>query len=103
MIYLYGALLLHKAGKEINEGNLKKVVESAGVKADDGRIKALVSALQGVNIEEVIKQASVAPVAVQAVPAAQGAAAPKAKEGPSEEEKKKEEEKASAGLASLFG
>jgi len=102
MIYLYGALLLHKAGKEVNEGNLKKVIESAGVKADDGRIKALVSALQGVNIEEVIKQASIAPVAVQA-PAAQGAAAPKSKEGPSEEEKKKEEEKASAGLASLFG
>jgi|SRR3989344_324337 len=104
MIYLYGALLLHKAGKEINEANLKKVVEAAGVKADDGRVKALVAALQGVNIEEIIKQASVAPVAVQAAaPAAQGEKKAEAKPEKSETEKKAEEEKASAGLSSLFG
>src|SRR3989344_1866454 len=101
MIYLYGALLLHKAGKEINEANLKKVVEAAGVKADDGRVKALVAALQGGNIEEIIKQASVAPVAVQA--AAPGEKKAEAKPEKSETEKKAEEEKASAGLSSLFG
>ena len=102
MIYLYGALLLHKAGKEINEANLKKVVESTGVKADDGRVKALVAALQGVNIEEIIKQASIAPVAVQAAAPAQEKKA-EAKPEKSETEKKAEEEKASAGLSSLFG
>ena len=103
MIYLYSALLLHKAGKEINEANLKRVVESAGAKADDGRVKALVAALHGVNIDEVIKQASMAQVAVQAAPAVQSGEKPKVKEGPSEADKKAEEEKASAGLSSLFG
>ncbi len=102
MIYLYSALLLHKAGKEINESNLKRIVESAGVKADDGRVKALVAALHDVNIDEVIKQASMAQV-VQTAPSVQAGEKPKAKEGPSEADKKVEEEKASAGLSSLFG
>ena len=102
MIYLYSALLLHKTGKEINESNIKKVVEAAGSSADDGKIKALVAALHGVNIDEVIKNALAAQVSVTA-PVPSGEEKPKAKEGPSEADKKKDEEQASAGLASLFG
>jgi len=100
--YIYTALLLHSTGKKINEENVKKVLTASGVKADDAKVKALISALKGVKIEEVMKQAAV-PVAV---------AAPAKKEEKVEGEKKKEEkpeevekkaEEAAGGLASLFG
>jgi large subunit ribosomal protein L12 len=96
MEYVYAAMVLHKAGKEITDSSLKKVLEAAGVHVDEGRVKALVAALTGVNIDEAIKNA--APMA-----AAPAAAAPKAEK---KEEKKKEEKKpeeAAAGLGSLFG
>ncbi len=94
---VYGALLLHKAGKDINEANLKKVVEAAGVSVDNLKIKALVANLEGVNIEDAIKQAAVAPVAV----APTGGSEKKAAEKPKEE--KKDAEEAAAGLGALFG
>jgi len=93
---IYVALLLHKAGKEINESSVKKILEAAGAKADDAKIKALVASLDGVNIDDAIKQAAVAPVA--AVPAA---SEKKVAEKPKEE--KKDTEEAAAGLGALFG
>jgi large subunit ribosomal protein L12 len=98
MEYVYAAMLLHKAGKAVDEANLKKVLEAAGVKPEDSRIKALVAALKGVDIEKAIKETAIA-----AAPAAP-AEAPKAekKEKPKEEEKVSEEE-AAAGLGALFG
>ena len=35
---IYAALLLHKAGKEINEANVKSVVAAAGIEADESRL-----------------------------------------------------------------
>jgi large subunit ribosomal protein L12 len=98
MEYIYAALLLHKAGKEVNEAHVKKVLESAGVHAEDGRIKALMAALEGVNIDEAIKSAAPVAGVAMAAPAASGAA-------PAKQEKKEEkkEEDAAAGLGSLFG
>jgi len=104
MEYIYSAMLLHSAGKEINDANVKKVLEAAGVKADAARIKALTASLEGVNIEEAIKSAAAAPVAA-AVPAAGGAPAEEKKEEKKKEEKKEEEvseEEAAAGLGALF-
>ena len=94
MEYIYSALLLHSAGKEINEENVKKVLEAAGVTVDEARVKALVASLEGVNIEEAIKSAAL-PAAAPAQPAAQ----------PTEEKKEEEvsEEEAAAGLSALFG
>ena len=88
-------------GKTIDEASVKKVLEAAGVKADDGRIKALVAALEGVNIEEAIKTAAVAaaPAAPAAAPEAKGEAKKEAK--PKEE--KPSQEEAAAGLGALFG
>ena len=102
MEYVYAALLLHSAGQEINDENMKKVLEAAGIKPDEARIRALVEALKEVNIDEAIQSAAV-PVAATA-PAAAPAAA-EATEEKKEEEKKEEkkEEEATAGLASLFG
>ena len=102
MEYIYSAMLLHSAGQKITEANVKKVLEAAGVKADDGRIKALTASLDGVNIEETIKNAAV-PAA--AAPAAAADAAP-AEGGDKKEDKKKKEvseEEAAAGLGALFG
>lgn len=106
MEYIYSAMLLHSAGKEISEANIKKVLTAAGVKPDDARIKALTASLDGVDIEEAIKSAAVAPVA--AAPAASGgeASSEKKKEEKKEEEEEEEEvseEEAAAGLGALFG
>ncbi|MBS3168061.1 50S ribosomal protein P1 [Candidatus Woesearchaeota archaeon] len=97
MEYIYASMLLHAAKKEVNEESVKKVLQAAGVSADEGRVKALIAALQGVDIDAAIKEAAVAPVA--AAPAAP--VAPAAKAAPKEE--KKSEEAAAAGLAGLFG
>ena len=101
MEYVYTALLLHSAKQEINEGNIKKVLEASGIKSDEAKIKALISALEGVNIDEVIKQTAM-PLAVAApVASAEKKAEGEKKEKPEDTEKKSEE--AVAGLASLFG
>ena len=96
--YMYAALMLHKAGKPVNEDNLTSVVKAAGVDVDQIKVKALASALSEINIDEALKSA--ATMAVAAAPAAAAPAA-KAEEKPKVEEKKEEE--ALAGLASLFG
>jgi len=96
MEYVYAGMLLHKAGKEINEVNVKKVLEAAGIKVDEGRVKALVAALDGVDIDKEIKEASVissAPVSVK-----------ETKEVKEEKkEEKKDDKEAAAGLGALFG
>jgi large subunit ribosomal protein L12 len=96
--YMYAALVLHKAGKKVDEAGITSVVKAAGVDVDTVKVKALASALSEVNIDEALKSA-----ATMAVAAAPAAAAPAAKteEKPKVEEKREEE--ALAGLASLFG
>ena len=109
MEYVYASLLLHSAGKEINEENVRKVLEAAGIEVDEVRLKALVAALKNINIDEAIKTAAV-PVA--AAPAAAPAEAPAEKKEEAAEEKKEEEEEEkkgmseeeiAAGLEALFG
>jgi len=92
-------MLLNSVGQKITEENVKKVLESAGVKADEAKIKALVSALEGVNINEVIKQAAM-PVAV---PAKKEEKVEEKKPAEKKEEEGKKAEEAASGLASLFG
>ncbi len=100
MEYVYAALLLHKVGKEINEENLRKVISAAGVEPDEGRIKSLVTALKGRDIDEMIKSVSLSAPAPQ--PTAEAPKKEEKKKESAEEEKKKEEE-AAAGLGALFG
>jgi len=101
MEYLYAALLLHKAGKKIDEAGLKAVIQAAGLAPNEGMIKAVVAALDGVNIDDVIAKAASATVA--SAPAATSTAAPTAAAKAEPEEKKVSEEEAAAGLGSLFG
>jgi large subunit ribosomal protein L12 len=105
MEYVYAAMLLHKAGKEINEKNISEVLTAAGVNADAVRVKALVASLAEVDIDEAIKTA---PAMTAAAPAP-AAAAPAKEEKPAEKEEEKEEdeekkeEAAMEGLGALFG
>jgi len=92
MEYIYGALLLHKLGKEVSAENLHKVIKATGVEPDDAKIKTLIASLHGVDIANELANASTA-VAVSAAPV-------EAKEEKKEEEKPVE---SAAGLASLFG
>jgi len=97
MEYVYAAMLIHKANAKIDEATVTKVLNAAGVKVDDTRVKALVAALDGVNIEEAIKKAAVAaPVAAAPV------SAPAEKKAEKKEEKK-DDTAAAAGLGALFG
>ncbi len=99
MEYIYASLLLHAAKQEINAENVTKVLQSAGVKPDEARVKALVASLDGVNIEEAISKA--------AMPVAAAASVAEAKEEKKEEKKEEDIEKraeqAVEGLAGLFG
>ena len=88
MKYMYAALLLHSAAQKVDEENIKKILSAAGVKPEEARIKALVAALSEVKIDEALKAAKAAPVAV-AAPVAPAAG--------------KKEEEALAGLGALFG
>jgi large subunit ribosomal protein L12 len=103
---IYAAMLLHKAGKEINEETVTAVLAAAGVTVDPVQVKALVASLSEVNIEEAIKAA---PAMMSAAPAAAAPAEQKPAAAPPEDKKKKaEEEKAKEdaaleGLGALFG
>ena len=102
MEYVYAAMLLHKAGKEIDEKNVSEVLTAAGITADAARVKALVASLAEVDIEEAIKAAPAMMTAAPAAAAAAPAEEAKKEEEPEEDESKKEEE-AMEGLGSLFG
>jgi len=103
MEYIYAAMLLHKANQQITAENVTKVLTAAGVKPDDGRVKALVAALDGVDIEKAVKEAAVP--AAPAAPAAEKGEAKKEEKSAEEKQKeeKQSEEKAAAGLGALFG
>ncbi len=101
MEYIYAALLLNAAGKEISEKSLADVVKAAGATADEAMAKSVANSLKGVDIKEIIKNAQnvsvAAPAAASAAPAGGAAKKEEAKE------EKVSEEEAAGGLASLFG
>ncbi len=94
-------MLLHSAGKEITEDSVTNTLTAAGVSADSSRVKALVAALEDINIDEALK----APVftAGAAPAAAPAAAVEEAAPAEEPEEEKKEEEEDLQGLGALFG
>lgn len=94
MEYVYGALLLHKLGKPVDEESLKKVLSAAGAEIDESKVKSLVASLKDVDIDKELENAVVA----SAAPASSGGEA-KAEEAPKEEPK----EESAAGLSALFG
>ena len=61
MEYVYAALILSETGEEINEDNLTGVLEAGGADIEESRVKALVAALEDVDIEEAVQGAAVVP------------------------------------------
>ncbi|MDY6818278.1 MAG: 50S ribosomal protein P1 [Halobacteriales archaeon] len=120
MEYVYAALILHEADSEINEDNLTNVLEAANVDVEESRVKALVAALEDVDIEDAIEQAAAVPAGGAAGGAAAGGAEAEAEadaEGEDEAEADDGDEEAEAddggedededvsgeGLGDLFG
>ena len=101
MEYIYASLLLHAAKQKVNAENVTKILQAAGIKPDETRVKALVASLDGVNIEEAISKAAM-PVAA-AAPAAEAKGKEEKKEKEKEEDVEKRAEQAVEGLAGLFG
>ena len=100
MEYVYAALLLNSAGKEINEETLSKVVEATGSEADEAKIKSLTTALEDIDIEEAVKKQAIA----QAAPAKQETSEEPEEEEEEDEDEEEEvsEEEAAEGLGALF-
>ena len=84
MEYVYAALILNESGEEINEDNLTNVLDAAGVDVEESRVKALVAALEDVDIDDAVEQAA-------AVPAGGAAAGGASAEGGADEEAADEE------------
>ncbi|KAM9658143.1 large ribosomal subunit protein P2 isoform 2-T2 [Trichechus inunguis] len=80
--------------------DIKKILDSVGIEADDDRLNKVISELNGKNIEDVIAQgigklASMPAGGAVAVAAAPGSAAPAASSAPAAEEKKEEKKEES--------
>lgn len=108
MEYLYAALVLHNAGQDVTEDGVTEVLEAAGVEVDESRVKALVAALEDVDIDEAVEQAAAAPAAPAAAPAEAGDAGEadeddEEAEAEEEEDDEEAEEDAAEGLGELFG
>ena len=105
MELVYAALTLHEAGEEVNEENLQSIVDAADLDVEDTEIKAMVAALEDVDIEEAMETA----VAAGGAPAPSGGSAEEPDEEESEEEDEEEaedegadEDEAAEGLGDLF-
>ena len=120
MEYVYAALILHETDEEINEENLTDVLEAGGVDVEQSRVKALVAALEDVDVEEAIETAAAVPAGGGGGGAAAGGATEAeadADEAPAEEDDGDEDEAADdeeaddedgggdggEGLGELFG
>jgi large subunit ribosomal protein L12 len=115
MEYVYSALLLHSAGKPVEEDAITEILEAADVEVDEARVKALVASLDGVDIDDALESAAAAPAAAPAAGGGGGAAAETAEpdeggeEAAEEAEEEEEpgddvdEEAGEEGLGQLFG
>jgi len=114
MEYVYAALILNESGAEINEQNLTDVLEAAGVSVEQSRVKALVAALEDVDIDEAVDEAAAVPAggaATGGAAAGDAAATEEDDDEEVEEEETTEDEEedddddgdAGEGLGELFG
>ena len=114
MEYVYAAVVLHESGEELNEENITNVLEAAGVDVEESRVKALVAALEDVDIEEAIETAAAVPAGGAG---GAGGAAAEAEgddegdeddggdeaEAEADEDEEEEEDTSGEGLGELFG
>lgn len=109
MEYIYAAMVLHEADREISESNLTAMLDVVGIEVNESRVQALVAALEDVDIEAALSST----VAVPSTPASDGASTsavedePASEEAATDEDEEGEEamddESMSDGLGALFG
>ena len=114
MEYVYAALILNETDAEINEENLTDVLEAAGVDVEESRVKALVAALEDVDIDDAVEQAAAVPAATGGAAGGAGGESEPADEDDDDEEAEEaeaddggdgddDEEASGEGLGELFG
>ncbi|CCQ37199.1 50S ribosomal protein L12 [Natronomonas moolapensis 8.8.11] len=112
MEYVYAALILHETDEEINEDNLTGVLDAAGVDVEESRVKALVAALEDVDVEEAIETAAAVPAAGGSAAGGSTETADEAEEADADEaeeadadadEEDDEDDDGGEGLGELFG
>lgn len=69
MEYVYAILLLNEAGRELDETNVTAVLEAAGTTVSGSRVRGLVAALEGVDVDHVVPELDVVVAADAAVDA----------------------------------
>ena len=101
MACTFASLLLHDEGIELNNGNLKKVIDAAGVKVAPYWPMLFAQALQGKDLGSFLNVSSGSAPVQQAGTGGgnAGEAAPKEEEKPAEEEEEEED----MDLGDLFG
>ena len=101
MRYVAASLLAALGEKDVNAKNIKSILGSVGIEAEDDKVDLVVKELAGKNLEELIAegQSKLATMPAGggggAAPAAGGSAAPAADAGAAKEEKKEEPEEES--------
>jgi len=102
MRYVAAALLTALGGSEINEANIKRILDSVGIESDSDKLGKVVSELAGKNIEELVAEGGKKLATMPsggggggAAPAAASSGAPAAGGAPAKEEKKEEPEEES--------
>ncbi|MEM5802007.1 MAG: 50S ribosomal protein L12 [Candidatus Aenigmatarchaeota archaeon] len=95
MEYIYATLLLHSAKLPITEENINKILSSVGITPDPAKVKAVVTSLENVNMDEILQQAAVAVAAPTKTE--------EKKKEEKEEEGKKAEEAAAGHLTLVMG
>ena len=70
--------------------DVKQLLSTVGIEADDERLNKLIAEVEGKNVEELIQQGSEKLASVPSASAAPAAAAPAEGEAPKAEEKKEE-------------
>ena len=110
MEYVYAALILNETGAEINEANLTEVLDAAGVDVEESRVKALVAALEDVDIDEAVEEAAAVPATTEAAGDSEPDVADEADEADeaaeeeaADDEDDDDDEAAGEGLGELFG
>ncbi len=104
MEYVYAALVVHATGKEVTEESVTNVLNAAGATVNEARTKALIAALEDIDIDDAISKAAFTGTPAVAAPAA-SEHKEEIEEAKVEEEKEKEEEEETGmeGLGALFG
>merc|ERR1712062_202330 len=84
MRYVAAALLAAQGGQEVSADNIKKILSSVGIDADDEKVDKVVSELAGKDIAELIKEGTekLGSVPAGAAPAAGGGGAPAGEAAP---------------------